>query len=141
MSEHKPLIAFEPVPVRPRHDGWTVERQFAVVEKLADCGTTAPTPRFDPFFRSVTANIGEDWRANSPGDCRAPISRQMDSRAAWSNFVNFASHALTCARVGSLQSLRFAYPDMSLPTLATSSVLCAEAVAWHALLIRVRGWA
>src|SRR5207302_882381 len=76
------------VPVRARHDGWTVERQFAFVEKLADCGSisAAPTPRFASFFRSVTANIGEDWRASSPGDCRAPISRQIDSRAAWSTW-------------------------------------------------------
>ena len=36
MSEHKPLITFEPVPVRPRHDGWTAERQIAFIEKLAD---------------------------------------------------------------------------------------------------------
>ena len=36
MSEHKPLISFQPVPVRPRHDGWTIERQIAFVEKLAD---------------------------------------------------------------------------------------------------------
>jgi hypothetical protein len=36
MSEHKPAITFDPVPVRPRHDGWTPERQFAFVEKLAD---------------------------------------------------------------------------------------------------------
>ena len=36
MSEHKPLIKFTPVPVRSRHDGWTVERQYAFVEKLAD---------------------------------------------------------------------------------------------------------
>jgi len=39
MSEHKPLITFQPVPVRARHDGWTVERQIAFVEKLADCGS------------------------------------------------------------------------------------------------------
>jgi hypothetical protein len=36
MSEHKPLISFQPVPVRRRHDGWTAERQIAFVEKLAD---------------------------------------------------------------------------------------------------------
>ena len=36
MSEHKSLVPFEPVPVRPRHDGWTTERQLAFVEKLAD---------------------------------------------------------------------------------------------------------
>jgi len=32
-------ITFTPVPVRPRHDGWTAERQIAFVEKLADCGS------------------------------------------------------------------------------------------------------
>ena len=32
---------FEPVPLRPRHDGWTPERQIAFVEKLADCGSIA----------------------------------------------------------------------------------------------------
>ena len=31
-------VDFAPVPVRPRHDGWTVERQIAFVEKLADTG-------------------------------------------------------------------------------------------------------
>lgn len=30
---------FTAVPVRVRHDGWTTERQFAFVEKLADCGS------------------------------------------------------------------------------------------------------
>jgi hypothetical protein len=39
MSEHKPLITFQPVPVRYRHDGWTAERQIAFIEKLADCGS------------------------------------------------------------------------------------------------------
>ena len=36
MTAHKPLTEFTPVPVRPRHDGWTAERQFAFIEKLAD---------------------------------------------------------------------------------------------------------
>jgi hypothetical protein len=39
MSEHKPLITFQPVPVRARHDGWTIARQIAFIEKLADCGS------------------------------------------------------------------------------------------------------
>ena len=39
MSEYKPIVPFEPVPVRPRHDGWTIERQIAFIEKLADCGS------------------------------------------------------------------------------------------------------
>jgi len=29
---------FTPVPVRPRHDGWTPERQTAFIEALAECG-------------------------------------------------------------------------------------------------------
>ncbi|MFL6763705.1 MAG: hypothetical protein ACJ8FO_00730 [Sphingomicrobium sp.] len=32
-------VPFTPVPVRPRHDGWTAERQIAFIEKLADCGS------------------------------------------------------------------------------------------------------
>jgi hypothetical protein len=46
MTEHTPVdpservpapqLTFTPVPVRPRRDGWTVERQIAFVEKLAD---------------------------------------------------------------------------------------------------------
>jgi hypothetical protein len=29
------------VVLRPRNDGWTAERQFAFIEKLADCGSVA----------------------------------------------------------------------------------------------------
>jgi hypothetical protein len=32
-------VPFEPVPVRHRHDGWTVARQIAFLERLADCGS------------------------------------------------------------------------------------------------------
>lgn len=32
-------VQFTPAPVRPRHDGWTVEKQYAFIEKLADCGS------------------------------------------------------------------------------------------------------
>jgi len=35
MTEHTPAITFEPVRVRPRHDGWTAERQIAFIEALA----------------------------------------------------------------------------------------------------------
>lgn len=31
-------LAFEPVPVKPRHDGWTVERQRGFILRLAICG-------------------------------------------------------------------------------------------------------
>jgi len=36
--EDKPLIPFTPVPVRARHDGWTVEKQIAFIEALAETG-------------------------------------------------------------------------------------------------------
>lgn len=38
MSEHKPLRPFTPVPVRPRHDGWTAERQRSFIAALAETG-------------------------------------------------------------------------------------------------------
>ena len=34
----EPLIPFTPVPVRHRNDGWTVERQYAFIEALAETG-------------------------------------------------------------------------------------------------------
>ena len=37
-SSPKLPAQFTPVPVRPRHDGWTAERQIAFIEKPADCG-------------------------------------------------------------------------------------------------------
>jgi hypothetical protein len=40
-SSPKLPIPFEPVRLRRRHDGWTVERQIAFIEKLADCGSVS----------------------------------------------------------------------------------------------------
>jgi hypothetical protein len=34
----RPEFAFDPVPVRPRHDGWTPRRQIDFIEALAECG-------------------------------------------------------------------------------------------------------
>ena len=43
--EHKkpehPLVPFTPVPVRHRNDGWTVEKQYAFIEALAETGVPA----------------------------------------------------------------------------------------------------
>lgn len=36
--KQQPLIHFTPVPVRPRNDGWTVEKQIAFIEALAETG-------------------------------------------------------------------------------------------------------
>lgn len=33
-----PIAEFDPVPVRPRHDGWSAEKQTDFIEALAECG-------------------------------------------------------------------------------------------------------
>lgn len=33
-----PVPEFDPVPVRPRHDGWDADKQVAFIEALAECG-------------------------------------------------------------------------------------------------------
>jgi hypothetical protein len=38
MNEPKPIFPFTPVPVRARHDGWTVEKQYAFIQALAETG-------------------------------------------------------------------------------------------------------
>ena len=38
-AQGQPLPAFEPVPRKFRHDGWTPERQKAFIEALADGGS------------------------------------------------------------------------------------------------------
>jgi hypothetical protein len=67
MSEHKPLITFQPVPVRPRHDGWTAERQIAFIEKLADCSCVTTAARHVGMSRESARQLrlrpcGRDFR-------------------------------------------------------------------------------
>ena len=38
--------AFEPVPMKPRHDGWTPERQRAFIAALADTGSVTSAARY-----------------------------------------------------------------------------------------------
>lgn len=38
-------LAFTPVPVKPRHDGWTPERQTGFIHRLALCGCVAAAAR------------------------------------------------------------------------------------------------
>ena len=35
----------DPVPVRPRHDGWTPERQYGFIDALAQSGCVAEAAR------------------------------------------------------------------------------------------------
>src|SRR5947209_9871187 len=58
---------FTPVPVRPRHDGWTVERQIAFIEKLADCGSVSAAARHVGMSRESARKLrrrpgGRDFR-------------------------------------------------------------------------------
>ncbi|HYG47242.1 MAG TPA: hypothetical protein VD846_04790 [Allosphingosinicella sp.] len=47
LLEDMPLeeLAFTPVPVKPRHDGWTVERQKWFILRLALCGCVSVAAR------------------------------------------------------------------------------------------------
>ena len=46
-AERPPLPPFTPVPRKPRHDGWTPERQRAFIEALADTGSVTRAAALD----------------------------------------------------------------------------------------------
>ena len=52
-----PLIPFEPVPVRPRRDGWTVEKQIAFIEALAETGIVEEACRRVGMSRTSADNL------------------------------------------------------------------------------------
>jgi hypothetical protein len=53
-------IQFTPIPVRPRHDGWTAERQIAFIEKLADCGSVSAAAKHVGMSRESARKLR--WR-------------------------------------------------------------------------------
>ncbi len=58
MEEPKqPLIPFTPVPVRLRHDGWTVEKQYAFIEALAETGIVEEACRRVGMSRTSADNL------------------------------------------------------------------------------------
>jgi hypothetical protein len=75
MSEHKPIlpataaggppreISFEPAKLRPRHDGWTAERQIAFIEKLADCNSVSAAARYVGMTRESARQLRRHARA------------------------------------------------------------------------------
>ena len=81
MSEHKPLITFTPVPVRPRHDGWTVERQYAFIEALAETGIVEEACRRVGMSRTSADNL----RRRACG---------VHFRRAWQAAVDYAAHRI-----------------------------------------------
>jgi hypothetical protein len=57
MDEPKPIIPFTPVPVRPRCDGWTVEKQYAFIEALAETGIVEEACRRVGMSRTSADNL------------------------------------------------------------------------------------
>jgi hypothetical protein len=57
VSEHKSIVSFQPVPVRPRHDGWTIERQTAFIKKLADCGSVSAACKYVGMSRESARRL------------------------------------------------------------------------------------
>jgi hypothetical protein len=62
-SQPKIPVPFEPVAVRYRRDGWTLERQFAFVEKLADCGSISAACKHVGMSRESVRNLRRRGRA------------------------------------------------------------------------------
>jgi hypothetical protein len=57
MDEPPKLIPFTPVPVRPRRDGWTVEKQYAFIEALAETGIVEEACRRVGMSRTSADNL------------------------------------------------------------------------------------
>ena len=53
----EPLIPFEPVPLRHRNDGWTVDKQYAFIEALAETGIVEEACRRIGMSRTSADNL------------------------------------------------------------------------------------
>jgi hypothetical protein len=72
VTAHHPIIPFEPAQLRPRHDGWTVERQIHFIETLA------ATKCVDEACRRVGMSDTSAYRLrNRP--CGAAFRRAWDA--------------------------------------------------------------
>ena len=79
MEEPKQNHTFEPVPVRARHDGWTVDRQYAFIEALAATGIVEEACRRVGMSRTSADNL----RKRPSG---------VHFRRAWQAAVDYALH-------------------------------------------------
>jgi len=76
--------AFDPVPVRARHDGWTRERQIAFIEALAECGCVGDACR----------------RVGMSAESAYRLRRRFDAqgfRLAWDAALDYAIRRLSDA--------------------------------------------
>ncbi|MEA3030308.1 MAG: hypothetical protein QOG13_1633 [Sphingomonadales bacterium] len=58
-------LAFTPVPVRARHDGWSPARQIAFIQRLALCGSVATAARAVGVTRKSAYRLRERPGAES----------------------------------------------------------------------------
>lgn len=72
---------FEPVPLRPRHDGWTAEKQIAFIEALAE------TACVEEACRRVGMSDSSAYQLRRR-PCGAPF------RHAWDAALDYALHRL-----------------------------------------------
>ena len=88
--EHKPkdsLVPFTPVSLRPRHDGWTAQKQIAFIEALAE------TACVEEACRRVGMSDSAAYRLRRR-PCGAPF------REAWDAALDYALHRLEQAALG-----------------------------------------
>ena len=78
---NKPLIPFTPVPLRTRRDGWTVEKQIAFIEALAENGIVEEACRRVGMSRTSADKL----RARPCGD---------RFREAWDAALEYALYRL-----------------------------------------------
>jgi hypothetical protein len=76
---HEPRFPFTPVPVRARHDGWTVERQYDFIVALAETGIVEEACRRVGMSRTSADNL----RRRSSG---------VHFRRAWQAAADYALH-------------------------------------------------
>jgi len=77
--QKKPLIPFTPVPLRTRRDGWTVEKQIAFIEALAETGIVEQACRRVGMSRTSADNLR-----------RRPCG--VHFRRAWQAAIDYAAY-------------------------------------------------
>jgi hypothetical protein len=84
-------VKFEPVPVRPRHDGWTPEKQVAFIQALAESGCVDEACKRVGMGRSCAYQLRARREAQSfraAWDAALDHAIQRLSDAAFSRAIN-----------------------------------------------------
>lgn len=83
-NEPDPPLDFTPIPLRPRHDGWSPDKQVAFIEALAECGCV------DEACKRVGMGRASAYALRARPDAIA-------FRLAWDAALDHAIRALTDA--------------------------------------------